>query len=277
MKSRLRMAARVAVARYRSRLSGSFTNHDSALNDCAQSGYANSNIVDVVSEKTRRMVACLQKGEGSIGTDEAAFILYGALQAAARGRNRVCVLDHGGAFGIHYYRARRWLPSDLPLGWAVVETQPMVAAANANPRPGELTFHASLNLALAEIGEPDLVYSSNAIQYMPNPMVTLGELLAPGSRIVCLSKLVMADIDRVIYTRQQSWLSENGPGPVMPGFEDAKVAYPLAILPRNATRELMRSRYDLLLHYVHPNVLHHADCGLVEYHSFIASLKAEPR
>jgi len=81
------------------------------------------------------------------------------LALAARGRERLSVLDWGGGFGHYHALARSVLP-DLGLEWHVKETPP-VAARGRELNP-EATFHDD-DSALER--RYDLVVASSSIQY----------------------------------------------------------------------------------------------------------------
>jgi putative methyltransferase (TIGR04325 family) len=269
LKARVLSAAEVLLARHRSRLSGAYVDHAAAVAAGHRSGgYEDTAITRLVVDRTVRFAQ--ERSAAHVAADEVRMLMYGAIHAAAQAApDTLRVLDFGGAAGAHFHLARRWLPHRA-MRWCVVETAAMGAAANAAgaARDG-LEFHTTLDSALARIGRPHLVYANNALQYASDPLRTLRDLLGCEAQITCISKLAVAGIKATLFTRQESWLSENGPGAAPTGLADARVSYPLGILPRDEVRELIERSAELQLHFVHSNKLFHRDCGLIEYHAFV--------
>jgi putative methyltransferase (TIGR04325 family) len=82
------------------------------------------------------------------------------------------VLDFGGAFGVHYKEA---CLHSKNLRWAVLETPAMVRKAS-EIETDQLRFFSSISDAASWLESIDLMHSSGALQYVPDPERTLGEL-----------------------------------------------------------------------------------------------------
>lgn len=269
-----RRIAHTAVARWNSRLTGVYTSHAEALRACGGVGYEKSQLLDLVSEKTRRYAASLSDSDSALYCDESGLVLYAAMQTLLARRIDPVVLDFGGAFGAHYHLLRKLIPGVAALRWGVVETGAMADAARRdNSYPG-LTFLDSLSAAQRELGRPNLVYVNNALQYCPDPVATASGLLGLGADVACLAKVAVAGVDKPFFTIQESMLSQNGPGTVWKGFVDSRVRYPLAIVPGKLIESLLGPNYRLSLRYTHPGKLYHSHCGLIEYQSVIAVKQA---
>jgi putative methyltransferase (TIGR04325 family) len=117
------------------------------------------------------------------------------------------VLDFGGGFGDHYKLARLQSPS---IKWAVVETPAMVAKA-AELATGRLRFFSSIPEAAAWLGSIEVMHSSGALQYTPEPEVTLRELCGLRAKRMLWQRMALST-DRLEREMQSSNLGDNGPG-----------------------------------------------------------------
>ncbi len=156
------------------------------------------------------------------------------------------VLDFGGAAGTHYLFARHVLPRNVRLNWCVVETPSMVRVASPLMANEELTFASSIAEAVQRIGLPDLVFSSGAVQYVPDTVATVNELLAIGAKAIFLTRWGLTDGAQFSIV-QTSALSSNGPGPLPAGFSDRLVRYPVTFVNRQTIETAIRARYSLPL------------------------------
>jgi putative methyltransferase (TIGR04325 family) len=108
------------------------------------------------------------------------------LALAARGRDRLTVLDWGGGFGHYHALARSVLPG-LELDWHVKETPP-VAARGRELNP-EVTFHDDDSA----LDRPhDLVVASSSIQYAEDWRALLERLAAAAERHLYVARVPVA-------------------------------------------------------------------------------------
>ena len=138
--------------------------------------------------------------------------------------DRLNIVDFGGACGTHYFEIRRLIPSQIILNWQVVETPSMVAAARAGGlSSNELQFIESLDL----VNDPvDLLHSSGALQYVPDPWEYLTRLLGLKAKWLLFNRMMFSTGIKDIITIQRSNLSANGPGPLPVGYVDKEICYP---------------------------------------------------
>src|SRR5215510_8501272 len=150
-----------------------YLTYDQALNDCT--GYEQPTLLDVIAKKTERLRDSAPNRV--IRASDTDVYLFGAVLAVRNliRRPEVSVLDFGGSCGAHYFSVRRVLPA-VPVRWVIVETSGMAERAR---RVSQGAFHAvdSIERALDICGQPDLVFSSGALQYTPNPWAMLRQLL----------------------------------------------------------------------------------------------------
>jgi putative methyltransferase (TIGR04325 family) len=125
------------------------------------------------------------------------------------------VLDFGGGCGIHYKQAA--LPAAR---WAVVETPAMVRKAK-ELETDRLRFFTSIDAARGWLGNIDVMHSNGAIQYTPNPLAIVRQLIETSPRRLLWSRL---NFDRA--GSQTSRLIDNGPGKVS-GIGNKMITYPI--------------------------------------------------
>ncbi|WP_409602001.1 methyltransferase, TIGR04325 family [Brevundimonas sp.] len=208
--------------------------------------YHDPDLAAVVLEKTRRIRA-IDPWMG-VGEHQAVATLLAVTTAVtatkAVGRP-LRVLDFGGAFGTAYHMVRHALPGDYQ--WAVVETPTFARLGVTEDHPG-LRLFDSIDDAVAWLGDVDLLYSSGAIQYLPDPLGTLDRLLEV--RPACTAWLRTAfSTESEVVVLQSSRLADNGPGPLPAQFKDAEVHYPRTYLPLAAFLQRFQPRYRLIIEY----------------------------
>jgi putative methyltransferase (TIGR04325 family) len=199
-----------------------FTSYADALEAC-DGGYDSDLVAAVVAAKTARLSDVIHL--------QSAARTFTALALAPDAK---AVLDFGGAAGYHHRIAETVRPG---IEWHVVETPAMTR--HAGPRQG-LHFHD----AIPEM-TPDLVFTSGALQYVPDPLATLNDLLALDPAHVFVTRL---EVGQRRVEVQESRLSENGPGPLPAGFTDRTIRYPVTVLPWNDYETVLTGRGYTVLH-----------------------------
>ena len=237
----LRRAVRGAMRRR----SPVFTDYETALSHTRDGGYENERIAAVVHAKTERMAAD-PDGCDALTPPASRATLAGAIllaKALCPERDVLRVLDFGGACGAHYFTARYLVPH-LRVTWCVVETRAMVAAARSLEN-GSLMFAESIAAARSVLGEVDLVYSSGALPYLPDPESGLRELVAAGAPVLALARMALTPGPPFVWI-QESRLSANGPGPMPAGMPHGTAAYPGAVLNRQRVEQFLQTSYDIV-------------------------------
>lgn len=181
-------------------------------------GYDDALLIDVIIRKTAtlrdgRRIDDLLAGETLLPT------IAGI--AAAGSDQPLCVLDFGGAAGLHYFVAKQAFPQ-RDLRWAIVETPAMTAEA-ARFADDHLRFFTAIDDAMRWLGKVALIHCVSALQYVPEPEATLASLLALGAPTVLWTKLMLGE-QREAFT-QTSRLRDNGPGPLPGDIADREISY----------------------------------------------------
>jgi putative methyltransferase (TIGR04325 family) len=223
---------------------GSF---EEAMAACGM-GYESRSLTEVVVKKNlrlrREMHAAEAAGQGA-HLDLSAVRTLVALGLCKRGRT-LNVLDFGGGAGTHYLIARAALGPEVSLRWNVVESSEMVHAANVMA-DGQLRFYDDLEPAREDLGQIDLVLASSALQYVRDPFDTLRRLTTLGARSIFITRTPFSADEGTHFFRQESLLSDNGPGPLPQGQADAKVHYPLTLVPRSRVERALSDSYAIRL------------------------------
>jgi hypothetical protein len=135
------------------------------------------------------------------------------------------VLDFGGGCGGHYKLARLQSPD---VRWAVVETPAMVARAS-ELATDRLRFFSSIPDAAAWLGSVEVMHSSGALQYTPEPEVTLKKLCGLRAKRMLWQRMALST-DTLEREMQSSNLGDNGPGRLA-GLREKIVLYERTKLP----------------------------------------------
>jgi putative methyltransferase (TIGR04325 family) len=220
-----------------------FPTFDAALNQIGGLGYSNKTLIDVVVRKNLIFRNGLKKPP--LFDISAARTLFG-VSMALNGAKKLRVLDFGGGGGFHYNIARAILPSTIELDWYVVESSELCAASQQLIVP-ELKFFDSIIEASKELQVVDLIFTSSTLQYTPNPLKSLEELLKINARYLFITRTPMSDHDETIVCVQKSMLAENGPGPLPPEFKNQEIYYPVTYVPVKEIEDLIKIFYQIRL------------------------------
>lgn len=137
----------------------------------ACTGYDAPIILDKVRLATAKVVA----GEAACERDSVALerieysmpLLASLLYVASRCRNRLRVLDYGGALGSSYWQNRHLLTHLTDLHWSIVEQPHFAQVGRQEFSTAVLDFHDSLASALETA--PNLVLLSSLLPYVEHP------------------------------------------------------------------------------------------------------------
>ena len=194
--------------------------------------YEASDIIDVVAKKTEIFRGQLANGRvPTIARRQTIQNLF--VISYIRPDRPLDVLEFGGACGASYFEVAHLLP-DRIRSWHVVETSAMTARAREVFQDSRLSFHDNLADATAEMKTRDLIIAQGVMQYTPEPLARVDELLALDfdhvyvTRTAVLSGAVAAD-DSIIFN-SESRLAEHGPGVMPSNFTDRRITTPCTLV-----------------------------------------------
>lgn len=219
----------------------SFASFEDALSACQSNAYEDQELVTVIVEKNRiyREQIC-----NDPRFSESILSALISTMGSTRGTH-LNVIDFGGNAGYHYTIVKAAIQSDIPIHWHVVETPAMVRAAR-KLETDELRFFHDIETAIAQMGPVDIVFSSSALQYTPDPIAYLKKLLEIEANYFYLTRTPFLDgATSSITTIQASKLSENGPGPLPSDYLDSWTRYPITFVNRLEVEALLLQKYDV--------------------------------
>ena len=208
-----------------------------AAEDCQDNGYQNDDIIKVVFEKNINFKKHI---ESNAVFDVKTLRTLIALGLSKEGAS-LNVIDFGGSCGYHFTIAQTALGKGTALKWNVVETTAMVKEAQ-RISDNNLKFFDNITEAKEDLGSVDLIFTSAALQYCPNPLAALKQLTEMNAKHLFITRTGFSETDNDIFSTQVSYLSTNGPGPLPIGY---KITYPVAFASKSAVENILREKYDI--------------------------------
>jgi putative methyltransferase (TIGR04325 family) len=219
-----------------------FLSYEQAIDSCGTNGYQASDVVEVVVEKNviyrQKIFASRTMGLESVRT----IVGVGAIDPQP---TTLRVLDFGGGGGSHFSIVRAAFGAEKDIKWNVVETEAMAKAANPKLAGGGLKFFSDIDCAVANLGEVDLVFTSGALQYTPDPLAFLAKLIAVKAKHIFVTRTAFNDGEETIVSVQTAMLSANGPGRLPSGFNDHEVRLPVTFASRREAERLITKTYNI--------------------------------
>jgi putative methyltransferase (TIGR04325 family) len=216
-----------------------FRSYNDASAACQNAGYEGTELIRVVVEKNAIFRQKIQSNPVlDLGDLRTLIVGLTGTQDSLR------VLDFGGGCGYHYVLARAAFGNSINLRWNVVETSAMVKAAQHLADAG-LQFFDHIDDAKNNLGQVDLVFTSGALQYCPDPLEFLKKLTQVGAKYIFITRTPLNDSEKNIISIQVSRLWENGPGPLPSGFEDKNVYYPITFASRREVEKILAETYEI--------------------------------
>jgi len=225
-----------------------FLTYAEAREFCRSAGYEDADLVEMVFEKTKLVKDQLLNGKFPL-SESAAQSLLAVLFALQQGgsQKEIKIMDFGGACGAHYFQLRPFIPRDVRLDWVVVETPAMVEKARAF-QTDELCFVASVFEAREKLQNVNLLHSSGALQYVPDPQATIQEFMVCQPTYIFLSRLALSASETII-TVQESLLSANGPGALPNRLQDQLCRYPVTYFPKHRLKGMLSPGYGVIMEF----------------------------
>jgi putative methyltransferase (TIGR04325 family) len=246
-----------------------YASYSEALKYCG-AGYEEKDLVKVVIGKNIRLKHELENGTPHVLESTALRTLVGI--GIVGHRPELNVVDFGGGGGTHYLFAKAVLGERINLRWHVVETNAMVTEGS-RIEDQRLKFFSDIDAAAASLGRVDLVFSSGALQYVPDPAHFLAKLLSVGAEHVFLTRIGLSEVSsRTII--QESQLSANGPGPLPADIQDRRICYPATFPLKHAFESLIRQRYDIKTIFVEERDAHKVGDERIHMYGYYAKLKS---
>ena len=217
-----------------------YTNYNEALALCQGVGYSMEELTDVVIKKNIA-IKKLIRADSFLDSEVTRTLL--SIGFAINSQS-LRVIDFGGGGGYHYTLARHVLGDACNIKWHVVETESMCRSA-APIADESLKFFSDIKSAQADLGCVDLVLTSSALQYCPEPIVYLKSLLEVSAKYVYITRTPFFRGEQVLVSIQGSMLSHNGPGALPSGYQDKEILYPISFAPLGKVEALIKEKYKI--------------------------------
>lgn len=216
-----------------------FASYAEAKEACsATSPYQDTDLVDVVFEKTVRYIKALPH-DNFVSQNELNSLFF---LTQLFSKDAITVIDIGGACGAHYFFLRKMLPDTVRLKYCVVET-PKMAKKASQLTTDELSFHTDIKEAV-QGGKVDVAIASGVIQYTPDPYGFLKSILDVRPGCISIHRTPFFEDDQKAVYIQKSRLAHNGIGPLPDGFSDRDVEYPETTMSLNKFRSILDQEYE---------------------------------
>jgi putative methyltransferase (TIGR04325 family) len=259
----------VKLARRSKQSQKTYNSYEEAQSIC-ESGYEDGDLANVVYEKTRIYRETLTKQNPFVAEINSLRTLIG-LSLANHG-NELNVIDFGGACGAHYFIAKVVFGERLKLRWHVVETPNMASKAVAL-EDGQLKFFSDLQKARCDFDRVDLVFSSGALQYVPQPYKFLEQLIECGADNIFITRVGLSTSSRELVVVQESNLSANGPGPMPNGMRDRIAQYPVTFARKDKFEEIISQRYSIDILFEEDKGSYQAANQPIDMYGYFGTLK----
>ncbi|WP_372719099.1 methyltransferase, TIGR04325 family [Novipirellula sp.] len=170
---------------------------------------------EAVFEKTAQSVLMIRDGKGLYERDSVIFhehdplfpwpLLANLLSCALNHGGQLNVVDFGGAIGSTYFQCKPFLHAVKELNWTVLDQPKQVAFGQQHLTTEQLRFVSSMD-ELNPIAPYSILILSSVLQYLPNPMEQLNQLIALGFDYVLLDRTAFwdGDFDRISIQRVPS-------------------------------------------------------------------------
>ena len=221
-----------------------YLDYSAAIQDCTSNPYQNIELCNMIAEKSVVYADKLQ-AKPFILNPKNTFLLSTISQYInVFLKKEITILDFGGACGTHYYEMKRLIPQHIAIKWYVVETEQMVKSAiEKGLNNTELEFVTNIKDVKNKV---DIIYSSCALGYVPNPYEFTMKLLSLEANYILIDRMVFNNSNSDFITIQKSLLSSNGPGKLPVGYIDRVISYPHTTLSFNKFNSAIVSKgYEL--------------------------------
>jgi putative methyltransferase (TIGR04325 family) len=109
------------------------------------------------------------------------------LRAATENKNRLSVLDFGGALGSIYYKNCNFLKGIDHLKWHVVEQKHIIEIGNTNFANNIISFYNSIEDVLKHTHLNVIIFSSS-LQFLPEPYVILKKAISSKADYIIIDR-----------------------------------------------------------------------------------------
>jgi putative methyltransferase (TIGR04325 family) len=241
---RVRHIVSALIHRENTREMRAYESFEDALRD--SDSYEDPRIIEVVSEKTKRYRETLSNSPSrSIENRQTVQNLF--VLSYVEPNRPINVLEVGGACGASYFETKHLLP-DRIRRWTIAETAAMAAAGRGLTNDPDLSFHSNIVSAVERLKSRDLAIAQGVLQYTSDPLPLLKVLFELRFSYVYITRTAVADVDRPLFTKQETDLASHGPGR-LPNAPDGRSSQPMTLVSREALLSSVPTAYEIVFNF----------------------------
>jgi putative methyltransferase (TIGR04325 family) len=231
-----------------------YSSYLEALSNATQDDYQDSELVEVIFEKTRNYLAAFENLPQQMSPTSSISLSALGVILAENSSREIKVLDFGGACGLHYFQLRKLLSPEFSLKWCVVETPVMVEKAKSLSSD-ELYFMDDFNEAVKSLNyHIDLLHTSGTLQCVSNTYNSLCQIIQSKPSYILFNRLGLnrggVDAATDVYTIHRSKLSQNGFGDLPNNsIRDRYIKYPFTFISENKFISSFESKYSIVCRF----------------------------
>ncbi len=204
-------------------------------------GYDDNELIESIFKKTVKFIDSL-KTATPVTLDAHHLFLLSVISLL--NKNNLKILDFGGAFGTHYYIAKKFL-SHIQFDWTVVEL-PEVIKLGKPLQNEELAFYDLQGDFSQRLGEFDLVLTSATLQHMPSPLKTLSFLTQQQAPLIALMRLGVTPEAQDLWTLHKAHFRDCGPGEALATCPNKIAAFTFCMMAKQHVDEALKT-YELVI------------------------------
>ncbi len=189
-------------------------------------GYDDDTLIDIIFLKTKRFIEEIIQNPSRPLEVHNLFLL--SIVGIINQKQKLKVLDFGGAFGTHYFIAKAFF-AHLDFEWTVVEL-PQVIERGRQFENAELKFLDIEGNFDKTVGDFDLVLTSGTLQHMPEPEKTLAFLCRHNAPYLALLRLGVNLTQKDVWIIHKARFQDCGPGPMPANHTDGIAAFPFCLM-----------------------------------------------
>jgi putative methyltransferase (TIGR04325 family) len=223
-----------------------FHDYAAAFAECVTAeGYDDGDLSRYLVAKSA--VALERAGTGPIEvSDHLAQSLLVTL-AVAHKKKSLSVIDFGGGCAIPMLILKDLLGADVAAQWHVVELPSLVEAARERLAIPHVTFSASIEESVAQLGTVDLVHTAGTLQYVDDPRTWLSRLLAIRAAYLFVGRAAFHDGTADVIGIQHSRIRDHGMQIDIPDQPEGDIEYPFTYMPKaDFDRLVAAAGYELV-------------------------------
>lgn len=228
-------------------------------------GYGSAELLEAVILKNKFRIKALESSEVITGREFQAIALLNYVYIG----KPLTIVDFGGGAANHFYLCEKFIPEKIAT-WVVIETPGMVASSKREFQHPKLCFMDDLRKVSLAVAKPDVVFSSSALQYTPDPLKTMCNLLALDPRNLIITRTPLTELAEPVRGEQKSSLSSNGPGPLPEGIQNTEVFYSIVIPTRKSLESIISENYRVKLN-ISEGLTHFQNVGRFDCFTYIAT------